>query len=456
MTHQPADGVSPSGLSTDRPMFRLNCGQPRIFPDSGCPTEKTIMSRSYGEPLSSLPRKERHPGNRLLILLAGLNTGMIVGVVYSWSIFVLPLEEFHGWTRIETSLTYTFMVAFQCVGLLAGGVLIRRFGVRVTELLGAFMLFTGFLGSSLAEHLATLYVGYGIIAGTGLGILNIIPTAVCMRWYPEKQGLISGLCHMSIPLGTLLYGSTLAPLFIAATDINMTFRILGCVFFLIACVCAAILRMPPAGFMASCTTGPAPVRPGRDFSTAEALRSPACRYIWLWVLTVQIGGFMATGHIAPFAVERGLAPEYAGLAVGIFALGNGCGKFSLGFLSDKIGARPAMFVSLTLLTAGLLSMGVLAGGWLVLPCAMVTAMGFGGLFSLLSVVLMSFFGARNYGILFGICSTPMIVAAFAGPYLGSIVRSWTGDYRVSFLGAAALSLLGFLWITRIRPPENPS
>ncbi len=395
--------------------------------------------------------------NRLLILLAGLNLGMVIGVVYSWSIFVLPLEELHGWVRTQTSLTYTFMVAFQCVGLLTGGVLVARAGVRMPVVLGAFMLSVGFLGASMADTLPALYISYGMVAGVGLGIINVIPTAVCMSWYPEKRGLVSGLCHMSIPLGTLIYGSTMATLFIGSVGISMTFRILGIIFLAVSCICAIVLRMPPADFNLPGKAQDKPIVTVRSFTTRETLRSPSYKFIWLWVLTLQIGGFMATGHIAPFAVEMGLPEQYSGLAVGIFALGNGTGKLGLGFTSDKTGAKPAMFTGMSFMFLGLLGMALfssLVGGWMVLPFSMLAAMGFGGLFSLLSVVLMSFYGTKNYGMHFAISSTPMIIAAFVGPYLGSFIRVWTGDYRYSFMAAAVLSALGFIWIANIKPPRG--
>ena len=48
--------------------------------------------------------------SRLIILLAGLVLCMVCGVLYAWSIFVVPLEQAFGWQRPETSLTFTFMI----------------------------------------------------------------------------------------------------------------------------------------------------------------------------------------------------------------------------------------------------------------------------------------------------------------------------------------------------------
>lgn len=407
----------------------------------------------------------KHSG-RSLILLAGVNLGAVLGVVYSWSIFVLPLEHAYGWTRTQTSLTYTVMLASFCLGLLAGGALLERRGVRFTVLTGAALLSLGFVCAASADTLPRLYLSYGGMAGFGLGIANVVPTSVCMSWFPERRGLIGGLCHMSLPVGTLLYGSVLSSTLIGAMGVSATFRLLGVLFLGIACLCAMALRMPPGDFhspakgespgedcIAGQTSASAPFRP---FTTAEMLRTPGYKYIWLWSLILQTGGWLVAGHVAPYAVEMGIPPELAGLAVGAFALGNGGGKLGLGYSWDKLGRRPSMLAGMLSMFCGMLGLAFLpwlAGGWAVLFFAVMVAVGFGGLFSLMSALLMAFYGPRHYGMNFAVSSTPMFAAAVAGPYLGSLVRLWTGDYRVTFLAAAGLSLFGFALIFRIRPPQ---
>lgn len=68
--------------------------------------------------------------SRLIILLAGLVLCTVCGVLYAWSIFVVPLEQAFGWQRPETSLTFTFMITFFSLGMFAGGKLLR-FGPAV-------------------------------------------------------------------------------------------------------------------------------------------------------------------------------------------------------------------------------------------------------------------------------------------------------------------------------------
>ena len=41
------------------------------------------------------------------VLLAGALLSFLNGTLYSWSVFMLPLEQSTGWTRPQTSLVFT-------------------------------------------------------------------------------------------------------------------------------------------------------------------------------------------------------------------------------------------------------------------------------------------------------------------------------------------------------------
>ena len=143
--------------------------------------------------------------SRLIILLAGLVLCTVCGVLYAWSIFVVPLEQAFGWQRPETSLTFTFMITFFSLGMFAGGKLLRFGPARAVQIGGA-LLCVGLLWASRIDSVIGLYLSYGVVSGFGIGIVNLVPAAVCLRWYPERKGLVSGLLTMALALGTLLFG----------------------------------------------------------------------------------------------------------------------------------------------------------------------------------------------------------------------------------------------------------
>ena len=50
-----------------------------------------------------------------------LLTMLCLGLVYGWSIFVVPLEAEFGWERSETSLTFSISMISMVIGIMLGG-----------------------------------------------------------------------------------------------------------------------------------------------------------------------------------------------------------------------------------------------------------------------------------------------------------------------------------------------
>ena len=57
----------------------------------------------------------------------------------------------------------------------------------------------GFLVSALGvslHQLRIIYLGYGVIGGTGLGIGYISPVSTLIRWFPDRPGMATGMAIM--------------------------------------------------------------------------------------------------------------------------------------------------------------------------------------------------------------------------------------------------------------------
>lgn len=47
-------------------------------------------------------------------------------------------------------------------------------------------------------------LGYGAIAGFGLGFAYIVPIAMLQKWFPDRRGLITGLAVGGFGFGAVL------------------------------------------------------------------------------------------------------------------------------------------------------------------------------------------------------------------------------------------------------------
>src|SRR5436190_12488245 len=113
--------------------------------------------------------------NRWVQLAAGI-IGMVAvaNFQYSWTLFVLPLQERHGWTEgnIQNAL-YLFFVPAQTWLVPLEGYLAERFGPRRLLISGGVLAGLGWVLNAGTSSLAVLYAAQAL-AGCGSGIVYSI------------------------------------------------------------------------------------------------------------------------------------------------------------------------------------------------------------------------------------------------------------------------------------------
>src|ERR1044071_2771517 len=57
-----------------------------------------------------------------------------------------------------------------------------------------------------------LVLAYGVIAGFGVGCTYVTPIATCIKWFPDKRGMIVGMAVMGFGVGPLVFGPLLETL----------------------------------------------------------------------------------------------------------------------------------------------------------------------------------------------------------------------------------------------------
>lgn len=131
---------------------------------------------------------------------------MLLGLVYAWSLFAEPLEAEFGWTRMGTSLVFTVSMVCLSLGHLSSGWLLPRTSPRVVLGLSAVCACAGFLLSSLSASLGQLVGAYGVLCGLAVGLGANCVMASALRFFPRRQGTVSGVLLAGVGLGPLLLG----------------------------------------------------------------------------------------------------------------------------------------------------------------------------------------------------------------------------------------------------------
>ena len=407
-------------------------------------------------------------------VLAGVLLSLVNGILYSWSVFILPIENATGLTRPQTSLVFTFILVFFGLGMMTGGYVLKRVGSRLTAALGGAMLALGLAGAAMATAQWQLVLFYGVIAGYGIGMANIVPSAVGLRWFPHRRGLVCGVMAFSLASGTLVLGAGLAGRLIPAVGVSHTLLIMA--------LLALGISAPASFFLKAPEKLPGTAAHGNALSgmdTGEMLRTFSFRLVWIWAFSIQAGGLMIIGHIVPYALEQGCSQAAAELAMGVYAVVNGVGRLLFGQLFDMKGAyllhppqrlpqgrgqllqlfdmkgaRFVMLVNSLFMAAGLVMLAVLPGtgyaGFIF--SVIVIALAAGGTIPQFSAFIARNFGPAHLETNIGMTATVFIVAGFAGPYAGGWIQNASGAYQAAIFTAALLGLPGF--IAAMRLPEG--
>ncbi len=105
----------------------------------------------------------------------------------------------------------------------------------------------------VTHQLWLLYVGYGVVGGTGLGLGYISPVSTLIKWFPDRPGLATGMAIMGFGGGAMI-GSPLAIKLMAHfrnsmdMGVGKTFIVMGTVYFVFMMFGVFTIRVPREGW----------------------------------------------------------------------------------------------------------------------------------------------------------------------------------------------------------------
>ena len=396
--------------------------------------------------------------NRWVIAIAGICLQIVLGAVYAWSVFRIPLSKQFGWSISQVTLTFTISIFVLGFAAFFGGLWMNRKGPRVVALTAATLYGLGvFLTSFSANKLWWLYLSYGFIGGLGLGLGYIVPVAVLVKWFPDRRGLITGIAVGGFGGGALIT-APVATRLIQSVGVLPTFAYLGVAYFIIAIIAALFMQNPPEGFVPE---GWAPSakqtseRAGHDYFLSEALKTWQWWVLWFILFLNTTAGISVISQEAPIFQElTKVAAVVAGGMVGIASMGNAAGRVFWAWLSDLITRRATfvvMFIVQVLLFWLLPSIAVPS---MMTTITFVILMCYGGGFGTMPAFTADYFGPKNVGAIYGLMLTAWSFASVFGPLYIARMRETTGNYATALHVIAGVMALSILLPIIVRPPRR--
>ena len=387
---------------------------------------------------------------RWVVLVASCLINLCIGSIYAWSVFAAPLAAKLGallgttLTAADLAIVFTVANAVGPITMISGGFVNDKLGPRGVLLVGGGMFGVGMMLTGVATSVGGLIVTYGLVLGLGLGMAYGATISNCVKFFPDKKGLIGGIATATYGLSSVII-PPVANAIIQKAGVSEAFLILGGVFLAIILICSFfVIKCPvgyaPEGFVPAARTGG-----GTDKNWRQMLSEPAF-YIMIVMLTCgAFSGLMITSQASPMAQRMtGMTPALAATAVSVLALFNAGGRIVAGTLSDRFGRVAVLRGAFVLEIIGLGLLFVTGEGQTLLFMAAVSCIGlcFGALMGVYPGFTADRFGLRNNSVNYGIMFIGFAVAGYFGPTVCRGILASTGNYSTAFVAAAGLALAG--------------
>ena len=397
---------------------------------------------------------------RWFYLAVGVVAMLFAGVLYAWSILKAPLAAEFGWGASSLALNFTLAMSLFCIGGLLGARISKGAGHRVALIIAGILSAAGFALTAMLQGVSVvlLYVTYGILAGSGIGIAYNVVIATVSAWFPDKKGLCSDCLMMGFGASALVLGNAADALFKSNLGWRMTYVILGVGICVVLVLAGLLLRRPdgqtvlPQPKAAKSNAGEAFER--QDYTSAQMLCRPS-----FWLAFVCISFLAAVGSsVISFAKDLALsvnAPEALAVSlVGVLSVCNGIGRILTGALFDAIGRRKTMLLAnvITICAASVTLIAVWIGSLpLCIAGLCLTGMSYGACPTITAAFTSSFFGMKYF-------STNMAFMTFTvmgGSLIATVsnkVLEVTGGYTATFAMLLALTVAALVLNACIRKP----
>jgi len=370
------------------------------------------------------------------VILAATFVGLAFayGLLYSFGVFLKPLQDDLGWTRDMVSWVPSLFMLFLCITGPFAGWVADKYGPRFIVALGGTLIGLGLILASRVTTPWHLYVYYSLFVGVGVGCCasSLMPTA--MRWFPNHLSTVAGFVACGSSVGTMIM-APVATRAISAYGWRTSSLVIGfCAATLL--VVAFILRKPPIQ-----ATGPgaqnAPQLQG--LTLKQALRT---RPLWLLfaLFVLAYGAFMMVQyHVSAHAQDIGQSKTLAATLLSVIAgVGIG-GRLLGGTAADKIGKRSVLAFALALQAVTLALLPSANSSWSLYTFAALWGLGYGMWTPLTASIVGEIFGLKHMASIIGLLGVEYGIGGTIGPSLAGYINTSRGSYDLAFyLGAAAM------------------
>lgn len=400
--------------------------------------------------------------NRWAYAVIGVVTLLFAGLIYAWSVMSKSIAASRpDWTATQVSLTFTIVMALFCTGGLIAGLLSKKINPKLYIIASGVFFAAGFFIASLTgDSPALLYIGFGVICGLGAGFAYNTVLSTMSQWFPDKQGLISGILLMGFGLSSFIIGKVYAAVTPSdgSDQWKMTFRILGIVVLVVMLICFNFFVKPSEDYKVPGAAAKKVVKePALDIPPTQMVKKPAFWLYYIWAILLSAAGLVLVSQASGIATQVGPNVSDGNIAtvVGLISILNGIGRVIFGAIFDKKGYRVAMILDMIVMViAGLILILALSTGnfLFIILGFLIGGLAYGGVMPTNSAIISDFFGRTNYPVNYSLINTNLIIASFASTIAGKLYDA-SQSYMAPVMMMIGVTVVGFIVSLGIRRPK---
>ncbi len=397
-------------------------------------------------------------GFRVLIAAAGIN--FIGGMLYIWSVISKGLVNNLGWSSKQASLPYTIATVSFVIAMVFFGRIQDVKGPRFTATIASILIGLGLILSGLIINPLTMILTFGIISGIGIGASNVSTTPPAIKWFaPEKKGMITGIVVAGVGLSSIFF-SPLANYLMSSLGIPKTFIYIGTGALIVAVAFAQMIQNPPANYVPRGTNS-LDKKPKdktnnvEDFTWREMLKTKNFYKLWIMFGFSSSAGLMIIGHISNIAKVQ-INWESGFLLVIFLAIFNTLGRFVGGTVSDKIGRVNLMRIIFLIQAINMFMFSKFINIPMLATGVAVAGICYGAAFSVFPATISDLYGAKHFGVNYGLIFTGWGVGGVIGPMMAAFIFDATKTYNASYFVASVLLVISALVAFTFSGTKKPS
>jgi MFS transporter, OFA family, oxalate/formate antiporter len=398
-------------------------------------------------------------GVRVTVAAVGIN--LALGILYSWSVIRKGIPDDWNWSHMEKQWPYAVACLIFSIMMVPAGRIQDRIGPRIVATVGGLLVGLGMILASYTTSFLGYILGFGILAGAGIGCGYASATPPAVKWFSAKHtGLVAGIVVSGFGLASV-YAAPLTTWLIAAYGIPNTMFTLGIAFLVVVVIFSQLLVSPPPGYVPAGSvpkTTPGPNSKKEEFTPGEMLGTKQFYLLWFMYVCGAGAGLMVISILADIAKKQ-VGLNLGFVLVATLAIGNGAGRILAGVLSDKLGRKPTMFICFVLQAILVMILSCakadtfLASTVLLALLSALIGANYGANLSLFPSITKDYYGLKNFGVNYGLVFTAWGVGGCMLSLGAGYLYDQYQTFAYAYYGSATLLILAAIVTFLVKPPQ---